>query len=266
MLYTTHHGEGGLGAPGCPQSDTCLRRKVAQRWPSNPSCEIVPHSSLVFSQIDPSSFVIRTRRPYFFCKKPALSTLPIATCPLPPRLPSRRLPAVTALHPSPFPSPRRRRPSPSRTLPPSLPMPPQRAALRPPWRAQMADLGRRRRDEAMGGGSGPVALRWIGGRRIRAAVSRRCSGRQIRVTAWSGRRIQTLVSKRWRRRRRWCQGVSANGGDIQKETRVAGTPGGVHRRAVPCFLFSHNFPVFPQFSPFQFLFMFSSYAASAFFT
>ena len=99
MLYTIHHGEEGLGAPGCPRSDTCPRRKVAQRWPSDPSCEIDPHRSLVFFANRPFKFCYSNPPSILFCKKPALSTLPIATCPLPPRPPSRRLPAVTALHP-----------------------------------------------------------------------------------------------------------------------------------------------------------------------
>ena len=100
MLYTTHHGEGGLGAPGCPRSDTCVRRKVAQRWPSNPSCEIDPHRFLVFSQIDPSSFDIRTRRPYFFAKKKPPS----------PPSPSQRAPFLPGFHPAA-----------SRQSPPSIP-------------------------------------------------------------------------------------------------------------------------------------------------
>ena len=51
-----------------------------------------------------------------------------------------------------------------------------------------------------------------------------------------------------------------NGGGVQAEARAAGTAGGVHRRVVPCFLFSLNFSFFSSqfsffsqfFSPFQF--------------
>ncbi|KAG2622022.1 hypothetical protein PVAP13_3NG293988 [Panicum virgatum] len=190
------------------------------------------------TRVPVESFIIRTRRPYFFCKKtrplypPHRNVPPSSPASIPP------LPAVTALHPSPLPSPRRRRPSPSWTLPPSLPMPPQHAALHPPWRAQIADLGRRRRNKAMGGGSGPAASRWIGERRIRAAASRRCSGRQIRVTAWRGGGSEC-----------WCRsdgvggdtGVTASAQTVAGARRTeatskhrrgrAGTPGGVHRRA-----------------------------------
>ena len=53
-----------------------------------------------------------------------------------------------------------------------------------------------------------------------------------------------------------------DGGDIQAEARAAGTPSNVHRRVVPCFLFSLNFPSFSSiFFPFQFPSTFSSYTA-----
>ena len=173
MLYTIHHGEGGLGAPDCSRSDTCPRRKVVQHWPSDLSREIDPCHFLVFSQIDPSSFVIRTRRPYFFLQK---------TRPLHP--PHRNVPPSSPASIPPPPGSHRPPSVPFAVSTPSPPLPFQDAATVPPHAASA-----RRPPPAMegaDGGSRPVTSRRSNGQWIRsngvevdrwAAVLRRCNGR-----------------------------------------------------------------------------------------
>ena len=163
MLYTIHHGEEGLGAPGCPRSDTCPRRKVAQRWPSDPSCEIDPHRFLVFLANRPFKFCYSNPSSIFFLQKTRplhpihRNVPPSSPASIPPPPGSHRPPSVPfAVAAPPLPG-RCHRPSPCRlSAPPSA----RRGGRR--WRISAgdvetkqwaADLVQRRRGGSVGGGS-----------------------------------------------------------------------------------------------------------------
>ena len=93
MVYTIHHGEGGLGAPGCPRSDTCPWRKVAQRWPSDPLLEIDPRRFFVFFANRPFKFFYSNPPSIFFANYRPRATHPTAP------FPATLLPPQPAVHP-----------------------------------------------------------------------------------------------------------------------------------------------------------------------
>ena len=274
MVYTIHHGEGGLGAPGCPRSDTCPRRKVAQRWPSDPSREIDPRRSLVFFANRPFKFCYSNLPFIFFCKKtrplhPIYRNVPPsspASIPPPPgshRPPSLPFSVSTPSPPLPFQD--------TATVPPHA-----ASARRPPSTVEGAD-----------GGSRPATSRRSNGRRIQSSgvkVDRRAADpgggvEAVQRPADPGDGMEraadpntgveamasaaTLVSRRQRERRREQDGRRRHPG----RGAGGGNAGDVHRRAVPCFLFSSQYSFSSSiFSLFSFLPCFLPTRRSAFFT